>query len=168
MEALDKLIENGPKIIEEAARSPRGFACLIVLALSAVGILLFKDASEIGRIIALISLTGSFIFFGFLVFRQLPDATVSQPAATATPSAESAPATVPAEVQVSTARLPITGSLFFGREDELKRLDEAWAEPATHVISLVAWGGVGKSSLTNRWLGEMAQPDYGGAKRVFG
>ena len=75
---------------------------------------------------------------------------------------------MPAGVQVSTARLPITGSLFFGRDDEMNRLDDAWTEPATHVISLVAWGGVGKSSLTNRWLGEMAQADYGGAARVFG
>ena len=82
MEALDKLIESGPKIIKEAAKSRRGFSCLIVLALSVVGVVLFKDASEIGRIVAYISLIGSFVFFGILVFRQSPGAPVSQAAAT--------------------------------------------------------------------------------------
>ena len=73
-----------------------------------------------------------------------------------------------AAARVSIARLPITGEHFFGREEEIERLSDAWQDSATNIISLVAWGGVGKSSLTNRWLGEMAQQDYRGAKRVFG
>ena len=30
-------------------------------------------------------------------------------------------------------------------------LDEAWADNETNIISLVAWGGVGKSTLVNNW-----------------
>jgi tetratricopeptide (TPR) repeat protein len=37
-----------------------------------------------------------------------------------------------------------------------------------NVITLVAWGGVGKSCLVNRWLREMAKKNYEGAERVFG
>src|SRR5205823_2902286 len=44
--------------------------------------------------------------------------------------------------QVSVARLPITGVNVFGRERVLKQLDEAWGNKNTHVLSLVAWGGV--------------------------
>ncbi len=69
---------------------------------------------------------------------------------------------------ISIAKLPITGEHLFGREAELTRLDRAWADPETNVISLVAWGGVGKSALVNHWLGTMAQESYRGAKRVYG
>jgi tetratricopeptide (TPR) repeat protein len=37
-----------------------------------------------------------------------------------------------------------------------------------HVLTIVAWGGVGKSALINEWLGLMAQREYRGAQRVFG
>ncbi|MEE8583800.1 MAG: toll/interleukin-1 receptor domain-containing protein [Acidobacteriota bacterium] len=72
------------------------------------------------------------------------------------------------ERKVSTARLAPAGESLFGREKELKRLDEAWEDPQQNVISLVAWGGVGKSTLVNHWLGSMASEDYRGAERVFG
>jgi hypothetical protein len=39
-----------------------------------------------------------------------------------------------------------------GRETELKRLDEAWADRRTNILSLVAEGGAGKSALVNEWL----------------
>ena len=76
-------------------------------------------------------------------------------------------AAVPPE-DISIGRLPITGAHLFGREAELMRLDQAWADPETNVISLVAWGGVGKSALVNHWLGTMAQENYRGARRVYG
>ena len=44
----------------------------------------------------------------------------------------------------------------------------AWETPHTHVLSIVAPGGVGKTALVNRWLGEMATQDYAGARRVYG
>ena len=49
-------------------------------------------------------------------------------------------------------RLPPVGEHLFGREDELALLDDAWADE-TNIISLVAWGGAGKSALVNHWLG---------------
>ena len=163
MKALEKLIENAPKIINEAARSRRGTACLIVLAISVVTVFLFWNASDNVRVVAFILLIGSCTFFGFLVFRQPSGAPVTQDATTVPESTESVSATRPAEDYVSIERLPMTGSEFFGREGELKRLDEAWVEPATNVISLVAWGGVGKTSLIKRWLGKMAVQHYRGA-----
>jgi hypothetical protein len=32
-----------------------------------------------------------------------------------------------------------------GREDELKRLNDAWANPKTNIISLIAEGGAGNT-----------------------
>ncbi len=40
-------------------------------------------------------------------------------------------------------------------------------ERKLNVVSLVAWGGVGKSTLVNKWLEHMAADNYRGARRVF-
>jgi len=69
---------------------------------------------------------------------------------------------------VSTHRLPRTGRDLFGRDDELDDLDAAWDRPDVHVVSFVAWGGVGKSALVNRWLARLARRGYRGAQRVLG
>ncbi|MDQ1559802.1 MAG: hypothetical protein QOD32_2862 [Pyrinomonadaceae bacterium] len=69
--------------------------------------------------------------------------------------------------KISTSRLPVTGRELFGRDEQLTRLDEAWNSHDTHVLSLVAWGGVGKSALVNHWLARMARDDYRGAQRVY-
>ncbi|HLL76379.1 MAG TPA: DUF4062 domain-containing protein [Pyrinomonadaceae bacterium] len=72
------------------------------------------------------------------------------------------------EMKFSTCRLPITGPDLFGRDEQLAQLDAAWEDPKTHIVSLVAWGGVGKSALVNRWLALMAGDKYRGAARVYG
>jgi len=64
-------------------------------------------------------------------------------------------------------RMPATGAELFGRRDEMAMMDEAWDSGRTHVVSLVAWGGVGKSTLVNKWLERMAADNYRGARRVF-
>ena len=64
-------------------------------------------------------------------------------------------------------RFPVTGFDLFGRQKELKMLDEAWDSAETNVISFVAWGGVGKSTLVNKWIERMAAENYRGARRVF-
>ncbi len=69
---------------------------------------------------------------------------------------------------VSLYKLPVTGDRLFGREKELALLDEAWNDAQTRIVCLVAWGGVGKTALVNRWLNEMQKKDYGGAHKVFG
>lgn len=70
--------------------------------------------------------------------------------------------------KISISRLPSTGKHVFGREDPLKVLDDCWdKKDGTNVVCLVGWGGVGKSSLVNAWLGEMALGDYRCAERVY-
>jgi len=69
---------------------------------------------------------------------------------------------------VSYSQLPDTGEFLFGRDQELERLDDAWADTGTNVVSLIAWGGVGKSALVRRWLGAMGKEHYRGTERVFG
>nr|MDQ2694475.1 toll/interleukin-1 receptor domain-containing protein [Pseudomonadota bacterium] len=64
--------------------------------------------------------------------------------------------------------LPPSGRLLIGRDAELARLDAAWADPGTHVFSIVAWGGTGKTALVNHWWGYMAADRWRGAQRVFG
>ena len=69
--------------------------------------------------------------------------------------------------KVSVARLPITGSDVFGREEDIAFLDAAWANQNINVVTIVAWAGVGKSTLVNHWLGRMAAEHYRSAQLVF-
>ena len=73
----------------------------------------------------------------------------------------------PEPEKVDINRMPVTGADLFGRRLELEVLDEAWESPDTHVVSLVAWGGVGKSTLVRRWLERLAGDNYRGARRAF-
>jgi hypothetical protein len=62
------------------------------------------------------------------------------------------PAFGPAVQRLAAPRfLHHTAELFLGREDELARLDRARAD-GTHVLSLIAWGGVGKTALLSQWI----------------
>ena len=70
--------------------------------------------------------------------------------------------------EISLAKLPATGDHFVAREVELDRLDAAWADPQTSLVVLVAAGGVGKSTLVNRWLDRLRQDAWRGAERVLG
>jgi hypothetical protein len=70
--------------------------------------------------------------------------------------------------KISVARLPVTGSDVFGREEDIAFLDHAWATQQVNVVTIVAWAGVGKSTLVNHWLGRMAAEYYRSAELVFG
>jgi NACHT domain len=70
--------------------------------------------------------------------------------------------------KISLSRLPITGSEVFGREEDVAFLDRAWANREVNVITIVAWAGVGKSTLINHWLRRMAAEGYRSAQLVFG
>jgi hypothetical protein len=70
--------------------------------------------------------------------------------------------------RVSIAKLPVTSETFVARAGELARLDAAWADPSTNVISVVAIGGAGKSALVNRWLDGLKADGWRGAERVLG
>src|SRR5271165_4279885 len=70
--------------------------------------------------------------------------------------------------KISVARLPITGSDVFGREEAIVFLDNAWSNQNVNIVTIVAWAGVGKSTLVNHWLGQMALEHYRSAELVFG
>jgi predicted ATPase len=70
--------------------------------------------------------------------------------------------------RVSIARLPVTGSDLFGREEDISFLNDAWASPEVNVVTIVAWAGVGKSTLVNHWLRGMAAQSYRPAELVYG
>jgi len=80
----------------------------------------------------------------------------------------------PAEAALKPAYVHITGlpetayERLVGRDGELKRLDEAWADAKTNIISLIAEGGAGKSALVNEWLKQLQADNYRGAEAVLG
>ena len=59
---------------------------------------------------------------------------------------------IPINPRVNISRLPSTSPLLFGRDEVLEQLDRAWDNPHCHILELVAFGGVGKTSLVNKWL----------------
>ena len=64
-------------------------------------------------------------------------------------------------------RLRTFGPLFVGRGAEIDRIDAAWESPRIHVLTFVAFGGMGKSTLVGRWLDGMAAEGWRGARRVL-
>lgn len=71
------------------------------------------------------------------------------------------------EVIVSPTRLHHGADKLFGRGEELVALDEAWANPSKHVVTIVAFGGVGKTSLIFEWMARQAAKNWEGFERVF-
>jgi hypothetical protein len=70
---------------------------------------------------------------------------------------------------VHISRLPETFyEHLVGRDAELRRLDEAWSDDGTNILSLVAEGGAGKSTLVNEWLAQLQAENYRGADCVLG
>jgi hypothetical protein len=65
--------------------------------------------------------------------------------------------------RIATTRLTHVPSRIFGRDERLAQLDAAWKDPRIHVVTLVAWGGVGKTSLVGKWADHLAARDYDGA-----
>jgi serine/threonine protein kinase len=70
--------------------------------------------------------------------------------------------------EISVAKLPVTGSDLFGREEDIAFLDSAWANQQVNVVTIVAWAGVGKSTLVSHWLRRMAADHYRSAELIFG
>jgi tetratricopeptide (TPR) repeat protein len=73
------------------------------------------------------------------------------------------------QVVIDITHLPETAyEHLVGREAELKRLDEAWADHNMNIVSLIAEGGAGKSALVNEWLMRLQADNYRGAEAVLG
>jgi len=69
--------------------------------------------------------------------------------------------------RVAPTRLRHGAEHLFGRDRELARLDAAWADPATHILSIVAWGGAGKTSLVVESMARQAALGWPGFECVF-
>jgi len=54
-----------------------------------------------------------------------------------------------------------------GREQELALIDLAFSQTYTSVVSLVGWGGVGKSMLVRRWAERLRRAGWFGMRRVY-
>jgi hypothetical protein len=68
---------------------------------------------------------------------------------------------------IAPTRLPRGAEKLIGREEELQRVDAAWNNPKIHVVTIVAWGGVGKTSLVFEWMARKAAQKWKGFARVF-
>ena len=55
----------------------------------------------------------------------------------------------------------------FGREEEIATLDAAAADPKIHILSIVAWGGVGKTSLVVECMARQAAAGWKGFERFL-
>jgi hypothetical protein len=72
-------------------------------------------------------------------------------------------------IKIDVRRLPETPyENLVGRDDELRRLDDAWADNNTNILSLIAEGGAGKSALVNEWLMRLQVRNYRSAEIVLG
>ena len=75
---------------------------------------------------------------------------------TTQPSSKTKPSTTkPATTSTPTIlsdRLPTVKGKFFGREQELQLLDDAWRSEQTNIVEFVASGGTGKTKLLRHWL----------------
>lgn len=73
------------------------------------------------------------------------------------------------KVKLATSRITKhSPKILFGRDNWLDALDAAWANPNLNVYTLVAWGGVGKTSLVAHWVSQrMAARGWPGVERYF-
>ncbi len=60
-------------------------------------------------------------------------------------------------------KLPRVSGDLVGRDERLAQLDAAWDDPKTHIVTIVAWGGVGKTALVAEWEGRLAAREFDGA-----
>ena len=69
---------------------------------------------------------------------------------------------------ISTSGLPASGTpVLIGRDAELKQLDAAWDDPDIRVITFVAIGGAGKTTLVDHWLQSLEADQWRDSKAVF-
>src|SRR5258708_10957046 len=68
---MDKLIEYAPSIIGQAARSPLGIFALMILALSVLGFVFFRNSSERTRTAMFVLMFIAVASFGYASFRTI-------------------------------------------------------------------------------------------------
>ncbi len=67
----------------------------------------------------------------------------------------------------ATNNFPESNDDFFGRERYFDILDKAWDDEQVNILSFIAFGGIGKTSLIDNWLKRMKKDHYRGAKNIF-
>jgi tetratricopeptide (TPR) repeat protein len=74
---------------------------------------------------------------------------------------------IPTGEHVYNRGLPITARDLYGRRREIQTFRRDWESEQIRVLSVVAYGGTGKSALVNAWLHDMQKRDYAGARKVL-
>ena len=69
--------------------------------------------------------------------------------------------------QIAPSRLHHGADHLFGRDEELAALDKLAADPTKKILTIVAFGGVGKTSLVIEWMARLAAKNWEGFERVF-
>lgn len=73
----------------------------------------------------------------------------------------------PPPPKIAITKLRHSATKLIGRSDELRRLNNAWKAKSAHIFTLVAWGGVGKTSLAHEWMSRFAKKKWQGVDRYF-
>jgi hypothetical protein len=58
----------------------------------------------------------------------------------------------PKQYRAFTSKLPTVNTLLIGRDEQISFLDQAWANPATNFVQIIAPGGTGKTALMDKWF----------------
>lgn len=69
--------------------------------------------------------------------------------------------------EIAVNNFPISNDNFFGRKKYFDILDRAWNNEQVNILSFIAFGGIGKTSLIDNWLKMMKKDHYSGAKNIF-
>jgi Protein kinase domain/NACHT domain len=153
--------QNAPLPLEQLEGVPQPFVALVEVLLEKNPAMRFQSPTELLKVMPTITAR---IEAGRRITRE---ALHKVPSAAALARTRRSPSK-PGPKKISVARLPVTGSDLFGREEDIAFLDRAWANKAVNVVTIVAWAGVGKSTFVNHWLRRMAAKHYRSAELVFG
>lgn len=63
--------------------------------------------------------------------------------------------------------LPTTGAFLYGRDQKLEQLNHVWDNSDINVLSQIASGGIGKTTLINHWLIKLSKENYRSASKIF-
>ncbi len=153
--------QHGPLPFEQLKELPQPVFVLLEVLLEKDPAQRFQNPADLLKVIP--TITGA-IDVGRRIARQ----SLQKTPFTASRVRTRKPPTRIAPKKISVARLPVTGGDVFGREEDIAFLDSAWANKDVNVVTIVAWAGVGKSTLVNHWLRRMAAEQYRSAQLVFG
>ena len=153
--------QHAPLPLERLERVPQPVVILLEVLLAKDPVQRFQTPTELLKVMPTIT---DAIDLGLTItpqrLRKMPSADLR--------ASPRRPKSRPGPKKISVARLPVTGSDVFGREEDIAFLDRAWANKDVNIVTIVAWAGVGKSTLVNHWLRRMAAKHYRSAQLVFG